>query len=149
MPFPDKKTFRKALATLAFFVVMPAYSEDPRQFVRLTPQAQETLRQEMLDNLMALVEILSLIAEDKFREAGILAEERLGRGAMGKNARLPFDARPGPQMPAEMHRIGIEGHFAASEFARAAIAGDKQGALAKLPAVLGQCVACHAAFRTR
>lgn len=142
---------RSVVATIACLglIVWPAAAEDLRSFVKLTPAAQETLRQEMLDNLLALSEILGLLAEDKVKEAGRVAEERLGRGAMGKNAKLPPEARPGPQMPPEMHRLGIEGHFAASEFARAADSGDRQAALAKLPALVGSCVACHAAYRTR
>lgn len=68
---------------------------------------------------------------------------------MGKNATLPFDARPGPQMPREMHQLAIGGHIAASDFARAAATGDRGKALAELPNVIGTCVACHAAYRIR
>ena len=140
----------KTLALLAgALLALPAAAEDHRQFAPLTPQAQETLRLEMLDNLVALNEIIALLAEDKLREAGEVAEQKLGRRAMGKNARLPFDARPGPQMPAAMHEMGRNGHFVASEFAAAAATGDRAAALAKLPAVIGSCVACHASYRTR
>jgi hypothetical protein len=128
---------------------LPAAAEDLRLFAPLTPQAQETLRLEMLDNLVALNEILALLADGKVKEAGAVAEERLGRGAMGKNARLPFDARPGPQMPAAMHDMGRNGHFVASEFAAAAASGDRDAALAKLPALMSACIACHATYRTR
>lgn len=137
------------LPLLAALLALPAAAEDTRQFAKLTSQAQETLRLEMLDNLLALNEILSLLAENKVREAGKVAEEKLGRGAMGKNARLPFEARPGPQMPPEMHELGRNGHFAASEFAQAAMSGKRDAAMKKLPALIGSCVACHASYRTR
>lgn len=137
------------MALTAALLAQPAMADDTRQFVQLTPQAQETLRQEMLDNLLALNEILTLIAANQVKEAGLVAEARLGRGAMGKNARLPFEARPGPQMPPAMHEIGRNGHFTASEFARAAASGDRDRALAQLPALTGSCVTCHASFRTR
>lgn len=140
---------KKWLCILALAWGVSAHAEDTRQFVKLTPAAQETLRQEMLDNLLALNEIVSLLADNKVKEAGAAAEERLGRGAMGKNARLPFDARPGPQMSKEMHSLGIEGHFTASEFAQAAAGGNRDAALAKLPAIMGNCIACHASYRTR
>lgn len=133
----------------ALLFTLPVAAEDARQFVQLAPPAQETLRLEMLDNLLALNEILTLLSDGKVKEAGALAEERLGRGAMGKNARLPFEARPGPQMPRAMHDIGRSGHDAASEFARAAASGDREQALAKLPALIGNCIACHATYRTR
>ena len=136
-------------AVFAALVALPASAEDTRMFAKLTPQAQETLRLEMLDNLLALNEILTLLAENKIKEAGAAAEERLGRSAMGKNARLPFEARPGPQMPRDMHSLGINGHLAASEFAAAAAGGNREQALAKLPVLMGACIACHASYRTR
>lgn len=132
-------------------LLAPAFAtaEDARTFAPLTPEARETLRQEMLDNLMALNEILSLVAANQIKEAGQAAEAKLGQGAMGKNARLPFVARPGSQMPPAMHELGRSGHFAASEFAAAAASGDRDRALALLPSLTGTCVACHASFRTR
>jgi hypothetical protein len=140
---------KKHLLLIAAIIALPALAEDNRQLAQLTPPAQETLRQEMLDNLLALNEILTLMAANQVKEAGQVAEARLGKGAMGKNARLPFEARPGPQMPPAMHEIGRNGHFAASEFARAAASGERDRALALLPALTGTCVTCHAAFRTR
>lgn len=137
------------LIVIALFFALPAAAEDTRQLAKLTPQAQEVLRQEMLDNLIALNEILALVAENKLKEAGEVAEAKLGKGAMGKNARLPFEARPGLQMPPEMHNLGRNGHFAASEFAVAAAAGNRDRALALLPGLTANCVACHASYRTR
>ncbi len=117
--------------------------------VRLPPPAQEALRQEMLDNLLAVNEILSLMAAGKVREAGEVAESKLGRSAMGKHRDKPFEARPGPYMPPAMHGIGMDGHQAVSEFAAVARTGDRDKALALLPNLTGQCVACHFSYRTR
>lgn len=139
----------KRLIPIVLLLALPAAAEDTRQLAKLTPPAQEVLRQEMLDNLIALNEILSLVAENKVREAGEVAETKLGKGAMGKNARLPFESRPGPQMPPEMHNLGRNGHFAASEFAAAAASGKRERALALLPGLTASCVACHASYRTR
>jgi hypothetical protein len=137
------------LLLLAGLGMQPAFAEDNRQLAPLTPAAQETLRLEMLDNLLAFNEILTLLAENKVKEAGLVAETRLGKSTMGKNARLPFDARPGPQMPAAMHELGRNGHAVASEFAQIASSGNQQAALLKLPALLNTCISCHAAYRTR
>jgi cytochrome c556 len=52
-------------------------------------------------------------------------------------------------MPPAMHGIGNDGHVAASEFARAAISGNREQALALLPKLTGACVACHYSYRTR
>jgi hypothetical protein len=137
------------LIPLALFLSAGALAEDNRQLARLSPEAQATLRQEMLDNMVAVNEILALVAANRIKEAGEVAEKSLGRGAMGKNARLPFEHRPGPQMPPAMHEIGRGGHFAASEFAAAAAGGDRERALALLPNLTASCVGCHAAYRTR
>ena len=139
----------KALIFALFLVSTTAVAEDARQMVRLPPPAQEALRQEMLDNLLAVNEILSLMAAGKVREAGEVAESKLGRSAMGKHRDKPFEARPGPYMPPAMHGIGMDGHQAASEFAVAAKTGDRDKALALLPNLTGQCVACHFSYRTR
>jgi hypothetical protein len=139
---------KKMLCLLALFA-LPVAAEDTRQFAKLMPAAQETLRQEMFDNLLALNNILTLLAANQVKEAGEVAENELGRGAMGKNRHLPFEARPGPQMPRDMHQLAIAGHFAASDFATAAASGNREKALSALPAVTGTCIACHASYRTR
>lgn len=132
-----------------FFLSTVAFAEDARQLVKLPEPAQESLRQEMLDNLVAINEVLSLMATGKVREAGEVAEAKLGQAAMGKHRGKPFDARPGPHMPPAMHGIGLDGHKAVSEFAAVAKTGDRDKALALLPNLTAACVGCHAAYRTR
>jgi len=139
----------KAVVFALFLVSTAAVAEDARQLVRLPPPAQEALRQEMQENLVALNEVLSLIAAGKIREAGEAAETKLGVSAMGKHRDKPFEARPGPHMPPAMHGIGMDGHKAASEFAAAAKSGDRDKALALLPNLTTACVACHYSYRTR
>lgn len=126
-----------------------AAADDMRQLAPLPEAAAATLRAEMRDNLRALNEIMELLAADKVKEAGIVAEKELGLSAMGRHRSLPMDARPGPHMPPAMHGIGMEGHKAASAFARAAADGDRARALAALPAVTAGCVSCHHAYRIR
>ncbi len=127
----------------------PAVAEDSRELVKLPAPAQEALREEMLGNLVALNEVLSLLAEGKVTEAGAVAEAKLGLSAMGKHRAKPFDARPGPHMPPAMHGIGMDGHKAVSEFAKVAATGDRDKALALLPNLTAACVACHFSYRTR
>ena len=139
----------KALVFALFLVSTAAVAEDARQLVKLPAPAQEALRQEMQENLVALNEVLSLIAAGKILEAGEAAETKLGLSAMGKHRDKPFDARPGPHMPPAMHGIGMNGHKAASEFAAAAKTGDRDKALALLPNLTTACVTCHYSYRTR
>ena len=127
----------------------PALAEDTRQLAMLPLPAQETLRQEMLNNLVALNDILTLVATGKLREAGEIAEQQLGLSAQGRHRDKPFEARPGPHMPPAMHALAMEGHRAASEFAKAAQAGERDRALALLPNLTSACVTCHASWRIR
>ncbi|MBK6355583.1 MAG: cytochrome C [Betaproteobacteria bacterium] len=132
-----------------FFVSTAALAQDARQLAPLPAAAQESLRQEMLDNMLAVNEVLALMAEGKVREAGEAAEAKLGMSAMGKHRSKPFDARPGPHMPPAMHGIGMDGHKAVSEFATVAKTGDRDKALALLPNLTSACVGCHFSYRTR
>jgi hypothetical protein len=126
-----------------------AAAQDARQFVEMPSAARETLRQEMLDNLVAWNEIVDLLARSKVKEAGEVAEARLGLSAMGKNRALPLDARPGAHMPPAMRDLGTRGHQAASAFAAAAAGGDLTKALAAMPDMTASCAACHLTYRTR
>ncbi len=139
----------KAFIFALLFLSTVAVAEDTRQLAKLPEPAQESLRQEMLDNLVAVNEVLSLMAAGKVKEAGEVAERELGLSAMGKHRSKPFDARPGPHMPPAMHGIGMDGHKAASEFAAAAKTGDRDKALALLPNLTAACVGCHFSYRTR
>ncbi|MCX7157547.1 MAG: cytochrome C [Rhodocyclales bacterium] len=139
----------RAFLLIAAFLAGQALAEDQRQLALLPPAAQESLREEMLGNLLAINEILTLMAAGKIKEAGLLAEASLGQSAQGKHREKPFSARPGPHMPPAMHSIGNDGHVAASEFAKAASSGDREKALALLPKLTEGCVACHYSYRTR
>ena len=139
----------KALVFALFLASTAAVADDARQLVKLPPPAQDALREEMQGNLVAINEVLSLLAAGKVREAGEAAETKLGLSAMGKHRDKPFDARPGPHMPPAMHGIGMDGHKAVSEFATVAKTGDRDKTLALLPNLTSGCVACHYSYRTR
>lgn len=123
--------------------------DDARQWVTMPDAAKATLREEMLANMRALQDIVEGLAKGNVRDAGVVAERELGVTAMGRNRLLPIEARPGAHMPAAMHALGVQGHQAATAFARAAADGDRDRALAALPAVTASCVACHHAYRVR
>lgn len=139
----------KRLILIGVLLAGTVLAEDTRQLATLPPPAQESLREEMLDNLIKLNEILGLMAAGKVKEAGVLAESSLGVASMGRHRSKPMDARPGPHMPPAMHGIGMDGHKAVSEFAKVASSGDRDKAMALLPNLTNACVGCHAAYRTR
>lgn len=130
---------------------LPAMAQtvDARQLVTLPEPAVATLRAEMRDNLVTLNEILTLVVSGKVKEAGAVAEKKLGTGAMGQHRDKPLEARPGPHMPAAMHALGMGQHKAASAFAVIAATGDQKKALEALPTLNAACVSCHLAYRVR
>ncbi len=138
-----------AVSLLLLGTVAVQAAEDGRQLASLPPPAEAALREEMRDNVLALNEILTLLASGQIKESGEVAEKKLGMSAMGKHRSLPFEARPGPHMPPAMHKLGMEGHKAASEFARIAASGERDKALAVLPTLTASCVACHFSYRIR
>lgn len=141
------------LPPLAFLVVVlsssGALAQDVRQLVKLPGPAEETLRQEMRDNLVALNEILTLTVSGQVKEAGLVAEKKLGTSVMGQHRDKPLEARPGPHMPPAMHDVARQGHQAATAFAAIAASGDRKKTLAALPTLNSACLGCHLAFRVR
>ena len=142
---------KRLLLPLMLAVALPvSAAEDARQFVQMPQGAQVVLRAEMLDMLVATHEIVDLLANGKVKEAGNVAETRIGNGA--RNARhvgmSPADM-PGRHMPEGMRKLAWGMHDAGSEFAAVAQTGDAAKALATLPKLTAQCVSCHAAYRTR
>ena len=137
------------ICSLALLAGTAHAAEDARQLAPMPAAAEATVRAEMRANLLALNEILVLVAAGKVKEAGELAEKELGVSAMGRHRGQPVDARPGPHMPPAMHATGIDGHRAASEFARIAATGDRDQTIAALPSLTSGCVACHYAYRIR
>lgn len=139
-----------AAGVTASVLAQPAAAPtDARQLVTMPALAQTILREEMLDNLGALHEVIALLAQDKLAAAADVAEQRIGHASMGKHAARARGQGPGRFMPEAMHAIGLAMHGAASEFAVIAKSGDKAKALSALQTVTGACVACHAAYRTR
>ena len=141
-----KKLF---LISLLAFAGAANAAEDVRILATLPAPAVEVLRDEMRANMLTLNEILVLVAEGKVKEAGLKAEQELGVSSMGRHRNKPFDARPGPHMPPEMHALGMEGHKSASEFARIAASGEYNKTVAALPRLTSACVSCHAVYRIR
>jgi len=127
----------------------PEVPPDNRQLVSMPPLPAALMREDMIDHLAALNEIVALIGENKLAEAGDVAEKRLGRSTMGRMMVKAKGMGPGRFMPPEMHAIGMSMHDAASEFAQLAKAGDRAKAQAALAGITGKCVACHASFRVR
>jgi cytochrome c556 len=140
-------------AVLAIGVALAAWAaqaaEDHRQLVKMPAEARAELRAEMLDFQTALHTIVGALGDGKFAEAADAAETQIGVSAMGRHRHMPPNARPGMHMPGDMHMIARNMHFAASEFAKTARAGDTAKALAALSAVTGACVACHRSYRTQ
>ena len=120
---------------------------DLREFISMPDEARQLMRQDMLDHLAALNEINGHLAENNPAAAADVAENRMGRSAMGRHRASGMG--PGRYMPLEMRKIGRGMHASASAFSRAARRGDMKGAYQALEKVTASCVACHYSYRTR
>ena len=127
----------------------PAPPEDPRTLVQMPALQQALIREEMLDNLSALNEVLGYLAAGKLKEAGVAAEKSMGVSTMGKHAARTGGRGPGRFMPEAMRSIGVGMHQAASEFAEVTKKGDRAAAYTALEPVTAACVACHVGYRLR
>ena len=120
---------------------------DPRQLVSMPEQARQLMREDMLDHLSALNEVLGYLGDDDLDAAANVAETRMGKSSMGKHRASGMG--PGRFMPNEMRKLGWGMHESATEFALVAKAGDLEKANSALQKVVTSCVACHYSYRTR
>jgi hypothetical protein len=157
---------RLAALLLAAAASAPTLAEDTRQLVKMPEPAQQTMRQAMVDNVGALSSIIGLLADNKVKEAGVLAESSFGMSTMGRHmgmagpgagggmgsgmgAGMGGGMGPGRYMPEGMRSVAISLHQNASNFAKVAEGGDRDKALAALQTVTSTCYACHASYRIR
>ena len=122
-------------------------ADDPRQLVTMPDQARALMRQDMLDHLSTLNEIIGHLARNNLAAATEVAENRMGNSSMGKHRASGMG--PGRFMPLEMRNLGWTMHAAASEFANVAREGDVTAAYAALQQVTTACITCHYSYRTR
>lgn len=120
---------------------------DYRLFVPMPEKGRELIRQDMLDNLSAMNEILGYLAANNLNAAADVAESRMGRSSMGIDAGTGLGI--GKLMPREMRKIGMSMRDAATEFAENAKKGDLPASYGSLQKITNTCVACHYSYRTR
>ncbi|CAA6606170.1 conserved exported hypothetical protein [Rhodospirillaceae bacterium LM-1] len=147
--------FRKAalIGLTASFVSATAWgTEDARQLVKMPEMMQEHMLGNMRDHLLALDEVLGLLSKGKVREAGWVAEKKIGLSSLEMHG----SSHMGPYMPEGMRNIGTEMHRAASRFAIAAEEADlahsyeaQQKVFEALQGITQNCNACHSAYRLR
>ncbi len=129
-----------------------AAAGDQRQMVELPPMMQEHMLGNMRDHLLALNEVLLMLAAGDMDQAGQIAENRIGLSSL----QLHGASHMAPFMPEQMRTIGTDLHKAASRFA--VVAQDagvehsyaaQQKVYGALAEITARCNACHAAFRIR
>lgn len=141
---------RLLLALVATVMLAPALAaEDKRQLVKMPEAAQAAMREEMLDFMGALNEIVGLLGDGKAAAAADVADAKLGLMAMGRHRGAAPEAMPGRHMPEAMHQQGRNLHMVANDFAKTARTGDLGKAVAALHAVTATCVSCHTSYRVR
>lgn len=136
-----------AVAPLSHAQPVNEQGGDARQFVTMPDQARAFMRQDMLQMLTSLNEILGLLASKKFSAAAEIAETTIGKSSMGKHRGSEF--APGRYMPLAMRNLAWGMHDAGSEFAEVAKQGDQTAAYRALQNITATCVACHNIYRTQ
>ncbi len=121
--------------------------DDPRILVSMPTKAQNMMRKDMQINLITLNSIIASLASGDFESASNLAEQTMGKAAMGKHR--GSGAAPGRFMTAEMRSLGWAMHDSASEFASVAKKKDINKALKALEKLTNSCIACHSTYRIR
>lgn len=118
---------------------------DNRQLVELPEMMQHHMLSNMRDHLVAINEILTMMADGKLDKAAEIAEQRLGMSSLethGAEHMAKF-------MPEGMRKAGTNMHKAASRFALKAQEGEQLPAYRMLSNVTNSCVACHSGYRIR
>ena len=129
-----------------------ATAQDSRELVRLPAPMQEHMLGNMRDHLLTLHEIIGDVAEEKFDQAGKLAEQRLGMSSLPAHDA----AHMAPFMPKPMQDMGTSMHRAASRLVivlqDASITPNVQAMQdinRALHEITSACIGCHAAYRIR
>lgn len=147
-----KAIFSGTTAVAMLFTAGAAHAADSRELVTMPAMMQEHMLESMRDHLVALNEILANVSAEKFDEASMVAEERLGMSSF----QLHGASHMAPYMPKPMQEAGGALHRAASRFAIAAKDADidrSYPAMKTLMGALGEmtsaCNACHVSYRIR
>jgi cytochrome c556 len=124
-----------------------AGADDPRTAIDLPPEVRTQFLEHMRTHMTSLDNVIQLMADGKFKEAGVVARREM---AIGQGSGL------GRHMPQEFREMGFEFHRAADDFARvtAEIAEpiDAQGwqkVVGSLGKITMRCNGCHGAFRVK
>jgi hypothetical protein len=120
---------------------------DMRKFVEMPEQARQVLREDMLDQLAVLNEIIEYLALNNYAAAADLAENGMGQSLRRRNQEREFG--PARYMPEEMRRMGWNLHEAATNFALVAKRKSPQASYGALQKITEACIACHYSYRTR
>ena len=137
--------FRTLGLALLLIATSAGGAGDTRVPVELPPMMQQHMLANMRDHLETLDALLGHLAKDKLDAAADLAEQRLGMSSLDDHGA----AHMAQFMPEGMRAAGTAMHRAASRFARVAVEGDRDRALAALREVSAACVACHSGYRIR
>ena len=142
---PYRKLMTITLPILALLGGFTAAQADDREMVELPEMMRSHMLANMRDHLVAIDEILRLLAEQELDKAADVAEDRLGFSSLEQHGASHM-AR---FMPQEMQAAGTEMHRAASQFARVAQEGEIMPAYRKLGEITAACVSCHARYRVQ
>lgn len=117
-----------------------------REVIDMPPLEGAALKGEMVDLLSAMRQVYALAGENRYLEAGDLAEKLVGQTAMDRHT----DAFP-PQMfmPTNMRVMAQALNRRGTDWAFALRTGDRSRADTAFGQLLATCSACHHNFQLR
>jgi hypothetical protein len=134
-------------AALSMAAVSAASAEDARTAIDLPPDVQVQFLEHMRTHMNSLNNVVQLMSEGKFREAGSTARKEMAFGQGRGFWRF---------MPPEFREMGFGFHKAAGDFADTAAGLPEQPDAAGwkkmvtgLADITARCNSCHAMFRVK
>jgi cytochrome c553 len=119
--------------------------EDSRQLVEIPEMMQQHMMSNMRDHLVAVNEILIMLAKGHLDQAAEIAESRLGMSSLESHGASHMSRF----MPEGMRQAGTSMHRAASRFALKAQEGEVLPSYSALSEITSACVTCHSGYRIR
>ena len=120
--------------------VMEDENDDGRISLQLNAMQKEHQLVHMRAHLVAVQTLVSLLAQDKYEEASVIAYEELGSTTEMKMMCASFGNE-------QFENLGVSFHKSADEMSEIFKSKDKTKSLQALSHTMSYCISCHATYK--
>lgn len=134
------------VATLTMAAIFPAWSQTPadtRRVIELAAPEQEHVMQEMRQFLVSIHLLMDAVLRDDFKAAADAAR------TSGRTEPAGMEKSIAQKLPPEFRKLAFDTHARFDQIAVIAEKSDRTQVLKATTGLLGNCVACHAAYAIR